>query len=167
MGPRADETGPIAIQATHTEVGTSPHSFACPVDFNVTYTYATGATLTCSAKGKNGVLFVGDLGWIFVDRAKIEASDPKLLSDPLPATATRLVSSNDHILNFIDAVRSREKPVCGPSIGHRSATVCHLGNIAIRTGESLRWDPEAERFIENDRANSMLSRETRSQWRVA
>ncbi|SIO24679.1 Predicted dehydrogenase [Singulisphaera sp. GP187] len=165
-GLDADGTGPIAVEATNSEVGTSPDSFACPVDFNVTYTYVTGANLICSAKGKNGVLFVGELGWIFVDRAKIEASDPRLLSDPLPSTATRLHSSSDHILNFIDAVRTREKTVCPPTIGHRSATVCHLGNIAIRTGESLRWDPKTERFLDNERANAMLSRPTRPQWRI-
>jgi Oxidoreductase family, C-terminal alpha/beta domain len=83
---------------------------------------------------------------------------------PLPATATRLTVSTDHILNFIDCVRSREKPICDANIGHRSGTVCHIGNIAIRTGESLRRDPKAERFVGADRANAMLSREMRSPW---
>ena len=87
-----------------------------------------------------------------------------LIDEPLPATATRLAVSTDHLLNFIDCARSREKPICDASIGHRSVTVCHIGNIAIRTGESLRWDPQAERFIGADRANAMLAREMRSPW---
>jgi len=166
-GLGADDTGPIAVSSTHSEVGRSPDRYACPVDFQISYTYANGATLVCSGKGKNGVLFVGDLGWIFVDRGKIEASDPRLIEEPLAADAERLVSSNDHIMNFVDSVRSRIPPVCGPSIGHRSATVCHLGNIAMRLGESLRWDPEAQRFVGNERANAMLSRKVREKWRTA
>jgi hypothetical protein len=87
-----------------------------------------------------------------------------LIDEPLPATATRLAVSTDHILNFLECIRSREKPTCDANIGHRSATVCHLGNIAIRTGESLRWDPHAEHFVGSDRANALLSREMRRPW---
>ena len=163
-GLGADETGPVAVEAVSSGVGTSPNCYSCPTDFTITYTYSDGITLVCSAAGKNGVKFIGENGWIFVDRAHIEASDPRLIDEPLPATATRLAVSTDHILNFIDCVRSREKPICDANIGHRSGTVCHIGNIAIRTGESLRWDPKAERFVGADRANAMLSREMRSPW---
>ena len=165
-GLGADETGPIAVEATSTGVGTSRYGYSVPVDFTVTYTYASGATLVSSSKGKNGILFQGDLGWIFVDRAKIEASDPKLLEEPLPSNATRLLTSPDHIRNFVECVETRNKPVCDPHIGHRSGTVCHLGNIAIRTGESLKWDPSAEQFTNSDRANAMLSRPMRAPWRL-
>jgi predicted dehydrogenase len=162
----ADGTGPVAVEAVSSPVGTDPDAYSCPVDFTITYTYAGNTVLVCSAKGSNGVMFRGEDGWIFVDRKKIEASDPRLLETPLPANATRLESSDDHILNFIDCVRSRNKPICDASIGHRSATVCHLGNIAIRLGESLRWDPSAERFLGSDRANAMLSRPMRSPWKL-
>ena len=165
-GLGADETGPVAVEAVSTRIGRSPFTYACPVDFSITYTYADGVTLVCSSKGKNGVMFIGEGGSIFVDRAKIEASDPRLIDDPLPQSATRLHSSSDHIREFIDCVRSREKPACDADIGHRSASVCHLGNIALRTRESLRWDPEAERFLNSDEANAMLGREMRSPWRL-
>jgi predicted dehydrogenase len=163
-GLGADETGPVAVEAESSGVGTSPNSYSCPTDFTINYTYADGARLLCSARGKNGVKFIGENGWIFVDRAHIEASDSRLIDEPLPATATRLAVSTDHILNFLECIRSREKPSCDANIGHRSATVCHLGNIAIRTGESLRWDPHAEHFVGSDRANALLSREMRRPW---
>jgi predicted dehydrogenase len=163
-GLGADETGPVAVEAVSSGVGTSPNSYSCPTDFRITYTYSDGVTLVCSATGKNGVKFIGENGWIFVDRAHIEASNRRLIDEPLPDSATRLAVSTDHIMNFIDCVRSREKPICDANIAHRSATVCHIGNIAIRTGESLRWDPHAERFIGADRANAMLAREMRSPW---
>jgi predicted dehydrogenase len=165
-GLGTDESGPVTIEAATTRVGRSTHAYACPVDFTITYTYADGVTLVCSSKGKNGVMFVGEGGWIFVDRAKIEASDPRLIDEPLPHDAIRLHSSPDHIRNFLDCVRTRERPVCDAAIGHRSASVCHLGNIAIRTKQSLRWDPEAEQFLNSDEANAMLSREMRSPWRL-
>jgi predicted dehydrogenase len=163
----ADETGPVAIEAENSPVGTDPDAYNCPVDFTVIYTYADGVQLVCSAKGKNGVLFEGDSGWIFVDRGKIEASEPRLIDEPLPRDATRLHSSDDHILNFLECVRTRKKPVCDANIGHRSASISHLGNIAIRTGGPLRWDPAAERFVGNPAADAMLSRTMRSSWTLA
>ena len=159
-----DDTGPVAIEATSSPVGTDPNAYNCPVDFTIKYTYADGVELLCTAKGDNGVKFIGEAGWIFVDRSKIEASDPKLLTEPLAANATRLYASDDHMANFIDSVRSRKPPICDANIGHRSVSVCHLGNIAIRTGEKLRWDPKAERFDGSDKANAMLSRPMRSPW---
>ncbi len=68
--------------------------------------------------------------------------------------------------NFIQCVRSRQQPICNVEVGHRSVTVCHLGNIAIRLGQQLRWNPETERFVDNDAANRMLSREMRAPWRL-
>ena len=68
-GLGADETGPVAVEAVSSGVGTSPNSYSCPTDFTITYTYADGVKLVCSATGKNGVKFIGENGWIFVDRA--------------------------------------------------------------------------------------------------
>jgi hypothetical protein len=51
-------------------------------------------------------------------------------------------------------------------IGHRVSTVCHLANIAIRLGRKLKWDPNAERFENDDSANAMLSRPMRSPWKL-
>ena len=48
--------------------------------------------------------------------------------------------------NFFDCVKTRKDPICAVEIGHRSASVCHLGAISLRTGKSLQWDPEKEIF---------------------
>ena len=71
----------------------------------------------------------------------------------------------DHMGNFIDCVRSRKPTVCPPEVGHRSGTVCHIGNIAVRTGKKLRWDPEKQRF-DDEEANKWLSRELRAPWKL-
>ena len=60
--------------------------------------------------------------------------------------------------NWIDCIKSRERPVADVEIGHRSTTVCHLGNIARWLGRRLRWDPQAERFVDDDQANQLLHR---------
>src|SRR5262249_1885078 len=112
------------------------------------------------------VLFVGEKDqWIFVNRGKIAASDPKLLEEPLPQSATRLYTSTNHMGNFLDGVRTRKPCVCTAEVGHRSVTVCHLGAIALRTGKKLKWDPVKEVF-DDPEANKMLSRPYRAPWKL-
>src|SRR5207245_4248560 len=121
-----------------------------------------------TSRGENGVRFEGEDGkWLFVSRGTINASDPRIISEPLPNNAVRLPARNNQMRNFIECVRSRQQPICNVEVGHRSATVCHIGNIAIRTGQRLRWDPRAARFVGNEEANRWLSRERRAPWRLA
>jgi hypothetical protein len=112
---------------------------------------------------RNGLKFEGTNGWIWVNRDEIEASDDALLSTPLPASAQRLYASDNHMGNFFDCVRSRKLPVADVETGHRSASVCHLGVIAMRLGRKLEWDPAREKFTgEGARENNkMLAREMR------
>ena len=112
---------------------------------------------------RNGIRFVGTDGWIWVNRDKIEATDRQLLSQPLPEGAERLYQSNDHMGNFFECMRTRKDPICTAEVGHRSASVCHLGTISLRTGKPLQWDPENEVFTGDHatEANSYLAREMR------
>ena len=66
--------------------------------------------------------------------------------------------------NWIDCIKSREKPIADVEIGHRSTTVCHLGNIARWLGRRVKWDPEKEEFIGDDAANKLLDRPRRKPW---
>jgi hypothetical protein len=107
------------------------------------------------------------VGWIFVNRGRIEASDQRLLDEPLPECAVRLYRSDDHMGNFLDCFRSRALPVCDVEVGYRSVTVCHLGNISLRLGgRTLKWDPVQERFQGNALANEMLVRRMRAPWKI-
>jgi predicted dehydrogenase len=97
---------------------------------------------------RNGIRFEGSDGWLWVDRSRINCSDPERLRTPLPDGAVRLYHSNNHMGNFFDCVRSRKDPICDVETGHRSATVCHLGAIALRTGLPLTWDSRKEHFVD-------------------
>jgi predicted dehydrogenase len=162
-----DESGPVAVEAKGEKPSSEPNCYNCHPTFEVTYKYANGVKLICNSDS-NGVRFEGEDGWLFVARARMPllVSKPKLIESPLPADAVRLEFAPSHMENFIDCVRSRKRPICDVEVGHRSATVCHLGVIALRTGEKLRWDPVAEKFIENDGANRWLSREMRAPWKL-
>jgi len=163
-----DGSGPVSVTASGTKPADKPDCYNCNPHFTVTYTYATGTHLITSSDGENGNRFIGDDGWIFVNRERIEASDKALLDEPLHGEAVRLYVSNDHMGNFIDGIRTRKRPICDVEVGYRSVTVCHLGAIALRLGIPLDWDPKAERFVgpRADKGNAMISREMRSPWRL-
>ena len=96
----------------------------------------TARRLITTSDGENGNRFIGDRGWIFVNRERIEASDPKLLDEPLPKTAHRLYKSNDHMGNFMDCIQSRKRCICDVEVGYRSVSVCHLGDHRAAAGHS-------------------------------
>ena len=72
--------------------------------------------------------------------------------------------SDNHYGNFVDCVRTRRKPNADIEEGHLSTALCHLGNIATRTGRTLRFDPEGETILDDPQAGAYLTREYRKHW---
>ena len=136
-----DGSGPVSVTATGVTPSKKPNSYNCHPHFAVSYDMPTEPRLITTSDGENGNRFIGDRGWIFVNRERIEASDPKLLEEPLPRDAHRLYKSNDHMGNFMDCIKSRKRCICDVEIGYRSVSVCHIGAIALRLGIPLDWDP--------------------------
>jgi len=79
----------------------------------------------------------------------------------LPASAVRLYKSDNHMANFFECVRSRKDPICDVEIGYRSISVAHIGNISLRLGRPLKWDPAQAQFVGDAEANQWLRREMR------
>jgi predicted dehydrogenase len=172
-----ERSGPVKVSGKSVKK-MIPGGFTAASEYAIEYTYADGVVHRCrstaanawhggviDAKGQqHGVKFVGADGWIWVTRGKIEASNPDFVKQPLPSSAVRLYASDDHMGNLFDCVKSRKATICEPEIGHRSATVCHLGVIAMRLGRTLKWDPKAERFVDDAEANTWLAREPRKPW---
>jgi predicted dehydrogenase len=175
-----DRSGPLTVEGRPL-VEMIPGGFTAYSEYSVTFTYANGVTQTTRSTAddnwyggvvnpngqRHGVKFTGADGWIWVTRGAIEASHPDLLGTPPPPRARRLYASDDHMQNFFDCVRTRKAPICDAEIGHRSASICHLGVIAARLGRKLRWDPREERFIGDAEANQWLAREMRRSWDYA
>jgi predicted dehydrogenase len=133
-------------------------------DFYFEANYASGVRMIVSSRLRGGVTFEGSDGWVWVNRGAIESSPASLLDYEPAENEIRLPRSPNHFRNFIDCVRSRQQPIAPIEQAHRSITVSHLGNISLRLGRDLTWDPNTERFLNDDTANSMLRRPLRSPW---
>lgn len=176
-----DPSGPVSIEGKPL-VKMIPNGFDAFSEYRVEYTYANGVRHHCITTNDdqwygapvpghtgpnslhNGIKFSGTDGWIFVTRGKIEASKPELINEPLPSNATRLYVSNDHMGNFFDCVRTRKDPICAAEVGHRAASVCHLGVISMRLGRKLQWDPAAQAMVGDEEAQKWVSRTMREPW---
>jgi len=129
--------------------------------------YADGVTMIVSNKEKMGVRWEGAEGWVSADRGKHDASDKKILDSKIGSDEIHLYESKNHYGNFLDCVVSRKETVAPVETAHRSITICHLGNIAMRLGrEKLKWDPVKEQIIDDAEASKMLSRPYRGPWKL-
>ncbi|MHB8970514.1 MAG: Gfo/Idh/MocA family protein [Pirellulaceae bacterium] len=140
--------------------------------------YANGVELICqTAEPGFGVRFEGTEGWVEYGYQGLRTYPESLKTSTLGPQEIHLAVSNpqrteeagkyhvpDHVRNFLDCIKSRQDPVAPVEIGHRSATVCHLGNIAMQLKRKLRWDPDKEEFAGDDEANQLRSRPMRAPW---
>ncbi|MEW6743757.1 MAG: Gfo/Idh/MocA family oxidoreductase [Planctomycetota bacterium] len=165
-GMGTEHTGPVSIEGT----AVFPASGLWDVhgEFYIEFTYASGVKVICAdeKRFRLGVRFEGTEGSIFVTRGEIAAEPPALLDSVIGPEEIHLYASDDHKRNFLDCVRSRALTVAPVEVAHRSCTVCLLGGIAMKLSRRLRWDPDRERFRDDDEANSMLSRPMRLPWRL-
>ncbi|AMV37448.1 Gfo/Idh/MocA family protein [Planctomyces sp. SH-PL62] len=161
-----DESGPVAVEATARF--NKDGWFEVAETSRIVYTYDDGVRIVClQGEGKgHSVQFEGEKGTIGVSRGSISADPKEILEDRPGEGDVHLYVSTNHHRNWLDCIKTREKPVCDVAIGHRSATVCHLGNIAIRAGRKIAWDPKAETIVGDDEAAAMLSRPYRAPWRL-
>jgi len=113
-----------------------------------------------------GIAFEGELGTIISARGKLDIK-PAELRKPLAEGDVRLYESKDHFRNFIDAIQNGAKTAAPIEYAHRSITIAHLANIALRLHrEKLRWDPATEQIIDDADATAMLTRPMRGPWKL-
>ena len=154
-----DDSGPVLVEGTATYH--PQHWYEVTHTARIVYTYANGVKVTLGQGQKDikaGVTFVGPEGEVFVNRKMITSKPDGIVKEPLSASDVHLYESSSHHQNFVDCVKSRKLPICDVEIGHRTATVCHLGNIVARLGRKVQWDPSAERIVGDEQAAAMLSR---------
>lgn len=168
-------TTPLTIEGK----GEWPTAGVCDtaMNWNVVMKYDSGLTMNFTGTPfpkewaerygrttSHGTAFEGADGWVHVDRSGINAHPKELLQTEFGPSDIRLTESNNHVRNLLDCVKSRAKTVSHIDDAVQSDILCHISDIAIRLEQKLRWDPKAERFVDNDAANRRLTRPMRSPW---
>ena len=166
----ADDSGPVEVEGHGEFPSSGLFTTATKVDF--TARYAGGERLRCHTRydgvADGNVRFFGERGWVDVSRTASTASDPALLHEiAARAGSLKLPASSNHHDNFLTCIRTRARPISDVEIGHRTTTVCNLGNIAMQLDRAVRWDPAKEEFIDDPLANRMRQRSMRGPWSLA
>ncbi len=159
-------TGPIEVNNPKAEYAKHP-VYNTAVVYSFDCIYANGVKLTISSSEKGGVTFEGTEGWVWVNRGAIDASNKALLTQKIGENQIHLYKSDNHARNFIDCVYSRAETIAPIEHAHRSISLAHLGNIAMRLGRNLKWNPDREQFVGDAEANEYLHRPYRGPWKLA
>jgi hypothetical protein len=157
-------TKPIEVQGTAvfpTE-GLADTSISWKVD--VVAENGLRMLFTDEGQQPHGVRFEGDQGWVHVVRGGIQAQPESLLKLTLKPEDEHLYVSHDHHGNFLECIRTRRDPVSNVEAGHAATTMTIVSDIATRLSRKLVWDWKAQRFVNDEVANSMLRRPMRSPW---
>ncbi|HVQ27546.1 MAG TPA: hypothetical protein VMV01_20315, partial [Planctomycetota bacterium] len=149
---------------------------------------ATWSSHEVAAAGEDGLTFYGTKGTLKLSRAGFEIvpelevppeeqiprfSGPRTApATPAPRTTPLQESGYDqvrdqfvpHVRNFIDCVKSRKAPISDLASSHRSSVPCHLANLALRLGRTLRWDDAKQDVVGDPEASKLLTKEYRSPW---
>jgi predicted dehydrogenase len=133
----------------------------------LTYRYENGITMTHEKwEWNNAIHFIGTAGEIEVGRGKLETTPVALKDRIIGETEKHVYKSEQHYKDFFNAMRNRTKPVCDVEIGHRTASVCNIGNIAYQLKRRLQWDPAKELFKNDPEANALLGRPMLNEWAI-
>jgi predicted dehydrogenase len=179
-GHGGELSGPVEFEDAGSEWPTPGSLFTTATKVAFRAKYADGVELVCETRAPGfGARFDGSEGWVQVDSKGLSTSSKSLktsviganeihLPESVPGKPTadyKFVSSH-HVRNFLDAVKSRHDPIVPVEIGHRSASICHLGNIAMKLKRKIKWDPETEKIVGDDEAAAMLNRPKREPWTI-
>ncbi|QDU75401.1 Glucose--fructose oxidoreductase precursor [Bremerella volcania] len=159
-----DNSGPTRVEA----VGwTFPETdvYDTPVQYEIRCEYASGVKTSISSQHKNGALFRGDDGWVYVTRGKLLASNQAWAAKDFDAGPKKVYLSDNHMRNFLDGIKSRKACISPAETTHRSITPGHLGYVSHTLGRPLKWDPMAETMVGDEAAMQLLLKnEYRSPW---
>jgi len=151
-----DESGPVELTPPTNGSGKG-----------LVYRYANGITLHHEpTEGKQFCHFIGTEGEVKVARGELTTTPATLKDKVIGESEKRVYYSDNHYVDFLNAIRSRKNPICDVEVGHRTASVCTIGNIAYQLQRPLRWNPKKERFEGDKEANGLLERPMQKEWRV-
>ncbi len=166
-GAGLEHTGPVEIAGE----GVYPFDgiYNVPVEYDFVAKYSNGIEMRVANASRlplgMGTTWYGDLGWIHTDRGnRLSASDPKILDEVIGENEIHLYKSDNHWQNFIDCIHSGKQTIAPVEVAYRAISVGLLGEIAMTTGQTIKWDPDKEEIIGNRRASHLLSKPYRKPW---
>ncbi len=152
-----DGSGPVKVEPPESKDGK-------PATTGLRFVYANGVEMFHG--GPADCTFEGTDGIIYVSRDKIQSKPETILQEELGKDAKRVYPSTNHRRNWIECVRGGKETICPAEVGHRSNSICQLGNIGYRLMRALTWDPVKEQFVGDEEANKLLSRTMRDPWKI-
>lgn len=171
-----EQSGPVTVEA----LAEFPKSGLWDVHgrYQVRADYPNGTAVYISDQYPNGIKFLGEDGWLWVTRGEyrvgslgpgkprsevLDASDLRWLAEGLRPSDVHLHTSpqNDHHLDWLTSIRTREQPAAPAETGHRSCSACLVAHASMKLGKKLNWDSKTERFSE-DAANATIARPQRA-----
>jgi predicted dehydrogenase len=170
-----DNTGPISIQAT----GEPYHDgmYDCPRNMTVIYEFrnpdwtliwAQPGEPSTELEARYGAKYWGDTGTLTVTYGDGDKTDTeeKAKAYEVPCGGVQVYRSPGHVEDFLDCIKTREKPIMHIEAGHRVASLCILGNLSYKLGRKFEWDPVNEQVLNDEEANRLLSRPGRGMWHL-
>lgn len=134
-------------------------------------TYPGGVEMHVANGGNKGIRsgtkWIGENGnWIWVDRGGLQSNPPALLNEKIGPNETHLFRSPGHQREFLDCVKSRRPTITPAETAHRSASIGHLGQIAMQVGRKIHWNPITEQIANDEAATRLLSSSMRAPWHL-
>jgi predicted dehydrogenase len=163
-----DNAGPLEVEGQG-EYPPRDALWNTATKYRVTAKYPGGVVMTIAGGYKEirgGTKWIGDDGWIWVNRNGLEAEPAGLLASEIKPGEIQLKKSPGHYEEFIECVKSRQPTLTPAAVALRSATPGWLGQIAMLTKRKIRWDPERQRILKDAAAEKLLSRSMRAPWRL-
>ncbi len=169
-----DHKGPTTIEASGKFAEGNLYDF--PISMEAKFEFQDpDFTLTWTQPGEGGDVLPGEkYGMTFYgEDGELRTSfgahkfyrDGKEAPLPREGREVEIPTSPGHFQNWLECIRTRAEPIADVEIGHRTTSICILGNVALWTGRKLRWDWRAEKILDDAEANALLSRENRAPYR--
>ena len=168
-GNGTEYTGPVEVEPVNAQ-WPKQGLWNAPTSYKFICTFADGVKMIIAndrqvSKGM-GAKWIGDKGWVWVDRGGFDAEPRTLLKDTIRPDEINLYRSPGHHRNFLDCVKSRRLTITPAEVAHRSASLGHLGLISLQVGRKFKWNPETEEIAGDPTAASMLGRAKREPWNI-
>lgn len=185
IGQNGPGQGPLSLEVLEVEhpvafVNGMPlqddrYNTATKFDVKVLFPDDVEMRIVSSSRDNNGILFEGTKsgpdGRFHVGRFGLKGKPAEdLAANPLPEGAIEEVIGGpvpkNHVVNWVDCIKSRNKPISDVWSHHKAMCTCHLAGIALRLNTKLEWDPKAEEITNNPQARAMQAREQRAGYEI-